>query len=122
MKQIKIKTINAIAKEGLKLFNERFAVSADEAQPEGIVVRSSKVDFAAFPELLAVARAGAGVNNIPGGRGLGKRNLRLQYPRRQRQCCGRAGLHLTGHLAAQCGEEYRVLSDACRDERRGDQP
>jgi D-3-phosphoglycerate dehydrogenase / 2-oxoglutarate reductase len=65
MKQIKIKTINAIAKEGLKLFNERFTVSADEAQPEGIVVRSSKVDLAAFPELLAVARAGAGVNNIP---------------------------------------------------------
>ncbi len=29
------------------------------------MVRSSKVDLAAFPELLAVARAGAGVNNIP---------------------------------------------------------
>lgn len=65
MKQFKIKTINAIAKEGLKLFGTRFAVSPDEAAPEGIVVRSSKVDLSLFPELLAVARAGAGVNNIP---------------------------------------------------------
>lgn len=65
MKQIRIKTINAIAKEGLKLFSERFAVNADEENPEGIVVRSSKVDISAFPDLLAIARAGAGVNNIP---------------------------------------------------------
>ncbi len=65
MKQFKIKTINAIAPEGLTLFSERFAVSPDEANPEGIVVRSSKVDLTAYPELLAVARAGAGVNNIP---------------------------------------------------------
>ena len=65
MKQFRIKTINAIAKEGLKLFSERFAVNAEEENPEGIVVRSSKVDLTAFPELLAVARAGAGVNNIP---------------------------------------------------------
>jgi D-3-phosphoglycerate dehydrogenase len=65
MQQFKVKTINAIAKEGLALFSKRFAVSADEASPEGIVVRSSKGDLSAFPELLAVARAGAGVNNIP---------------------------------------------------------
>ncbi|MBV5318215.1 MAG: 3-phosphoglycerate dehydrogenase [Desulfobulbaceae bacterium] len=65
MKQFRIKTINAIAKEGLSLFTERFVVSSAEAHPEGIVVRSSKVDLNAYPELLAVARAGAGVNNIP---------------------------------------------------------
>lgn len=65
MKQFKVKTINAIAKEGLVLFGERFAVSPDEEQPEGIVVRSSKIDLSLFPDLLAVARAGAGVNNIP---------------------------------------------------------
>lgn len=65
MKQFKIKTINAIAQEGLALFSERFAVSPEETNPEGIVVRSSKVDLGGYPELLAVARAGAGVNNIP---------------------------------------------------------
>jgi D-3-phosphoglycerate dehydrogenase / 2-oxoglutarate reductase len=65
MKQFRIKTINAIAQEGLALFSERFAVNPDETNPEGIVVRSSKVDLDPFPELLAIARAGAGVNNIP---------------------------------------------------------
>lgn len=65
MKQFRIKTINAIAREGLALFSDRFAVNQDETNPEGIVVRSSKVDLEIFPELLAIARAGAGVNNIP---------------------------------------------------------
>ncbi|MBM9536958.1 phosphoglycerate dehydrogenase [Desulfobulbus alkaliphilus] len=65
MKQFRIKTINAIAHEGLALFSERFAVKPEETNPEGIVVRSSKVDLSLFPKLLAVARAGAGVNNIP---------------------------------------------------------
>ncbi len=65
MKQIRIKTINAIAPEGLALFPERFTVSPEETNPEGIVVRSSKVDLAEYPDLLAIARAGAGVNNIP---------------------------------------------------------
>jgi D-3-phosphoglycerate dehydrogenase len=65
MERFRIKTVNAIAAEGLALFGERFLVSAGEADPEGIIVRSSRVDLAAFPHLLAVARAGAGVNNIP---------------------------------------------------------
>ena len=36
-----------------------------ENNPHGIVVRSSPVDLKGYPELLAIARAGAGVNNIP---------------------------------------------------------
>ncbi len=65
MEPFKIKTMNAIAPEGLQLFTERYAVDPDEANPEGLVVRSSKVDINQFPGLIAVARAGAGVNNIP---------------------------------------------------------
>lgn len=65
MKSFKIKTINAIAPEGLALFSNRFHVSPEETAPDGIVVRSSKVDLAEYPGLLAIARAGAGVNNIP---------------------------------------------------------
>lgn len=60
----KIKTLNNIAKEGLNLFTEDFQVSGDETTPEGIVVRSAKVNTDEYPGLLAVARAGAGVNNI----------------------------------------------------------
>ena len=41
-----------------------FKVSQDEVRPHGIIVRSSQVDTDDYPELLAVARAGAGVNNI----------------------------------------------------------
>jgi D-3-phosphoglycerate dehydrogenase len=64
MGSFRIKTINRIAPEGLALFGPDFQVSSDEANPHGIVVRSSQVDTGDYPELLAVARAGAGVNNI----------------------------------------------------------
>jgi len=64
MDGFRIKTMDNIAIEGLELFGDRYLVSADETVPQGIVVRSSRVDVDAFPDLLAVARAGAGVNNI----------------------------------------------------------
>jgi len=54
-----------IASEGLALFTGNYSVSGKEDDPEGIVVRSSRVDLDRFPHLLAIARAGAGVNNIP---------------------------------------------------------
>ena len=64
MELYRIKTINRIAPEGLALLGPNFKVSPDEVRPHGIIVRSSQVDTDDYPELLAVARAGAGVNNI----------------------------------------------------------
>ena len=64
MSELRIKTINAIAPEGLELLGGGFSVNPKEENPEGIIVRSSQVDVDDFPELLCVARAGAGVNNI----------------------------------------------------------
>ncbi len=64
MQTYKIRKMNAIAQEGLDLFTEQFQVSAEETDPDGIVVRSSPVDVDDYPSLSAVARAGAGVNNI----------------------------------------------------------
>lgn len=64
MGSFKIKTVNAIAQEGLAMLGDKYEVSAEEAQPDGILVRSTKIDTDEFPGLLAVARAGAGVNNI----------------------------------------------------------
>ncbi len=64
MSLYKIKKINTIAQEGLRLFNSSFVVSTDEAHPEGIILRSSQLNVDDYPELLAVARAGAGTNNI----------------------------------------------------------
>ena len=60
----RIQLLNKIAPEGLKLLDEQFVVSKEQKDPHGILVRSSKVDTDNYPSLLAVARAGAGVNNI----------------------------------------------------------
>ncbi len=61
---MRIKVINKIAKEGLNLFPAAYDVGPKVEDPEGIVVRSSQVNVDDYPALLAVARAGAGVNNI----------------------------------------------------------
>lgn len=60
----KIKTINKIAQEGLDLMNGNYHISSEEKAPHGILVRSSKVDVENYPDVLAIARAGSGVNNI----------------------------------------------------------
>lgn len=60
----RIKVINKIAREGLILFGDKYQIDPDEKIPHGIIVRSSNVDTEMYPGLLAVARAGAGVNNI----------------------------------------------------------
>jgi D-3-phosphoglycerate dehydrogenase / 2-oxoglutarate reductase len=64
MHTYRIKTIDRIAPEGLDLLDHRFAVDPGEENPHGIIVRSSRVDTNGYPSLLAVARAGAGVNTI----------------------------------------------------------
>lgn len=62
-----ILTLNKISKNGLSRFNNgNFKVGEDLENPEGIIVRSAAMHDMELPEnLLAVARAGAGVNNIP---------------------------------------------------------
>jgi D-3-phosphoglycerate dehydrogenase len=61
---MRVKLVNNIAAEGVALFPPEFAVSVRESDPQGIVVRSSKINVADYASLLAVARAGSGVNNI----------------------------------------------------------
>ena len=60
----RIRTINRIASESLILFGDKYRIDPDEKIPHGIIVRSSPVDTDMYPGLLALARAGAGVNNI----------------------------------------------------------
>ena len=59
-----IKTMNKISPKGLQLFGGKYAITDGENAPDGILVRSAQVDTDAFPTVLAVARAGAGTNNI----------------------------------------------------------
>ena len=62
-----IKTLNAISPVGLaKLPPHLFEVDSDAAEPQGILVRSADLHDMPLPDsLLAIARAGAGTNNIP---------------------------------------------------------
>lgn len=62
-----ILTLNNISQEGIdRLPKNTYAVSDDAADPAGILVRSFKMhDMELGASLEAVARAGAGVNNIP---------------------------------------------------------
>lgn len=63
----RILTLNNIAASGLQRFpKDRYKVGSDVASPDAIIVRSAAMhDMALGSELLAVGRAGAGVNNIP---------------------------------------------------------
>ncbi len=63
----RIQTMNKIAAVGLnRLDKNRYEVSDDFDRYDGIIVRSAKLHDVPFPkELLAIARAGAGTNNIP---------------------------------------------------------
>ncbi|MBQ9848652.1 MAG: 3-phosphoglycerate dehydrogenase, partial [Clostridia bacterium] len=62
-----IKLFNKISKVGLDVFDaDKYTVSDSVEAPEGILVRSAALHEVEFnKELLAIARAGAGVNNIP---------------------------------------------------------
>ena len=63
----KIKTFNAIAVRGLERFSrQEFEVSSDAQDPHAILLRSHKLAQSDLTtSLRAVARAGAGVNNVP---------------------------------------------------------
>ena len=62
-----IKLYNKISPVGLAVFDKsKYSVGEDVADPEGILVRSAALHEEPFgKELLCIARAGAGVNNIP---------------------------------------------------------
>ena len=63
----KIQTLNKISTAGLQRFPmEHFEVASEFTEPDAILVRSAKMHDMELPESLkAIARAGAGVNNIP---------------------------------------------------------
>jgi D-3-phosphoglycerate dehydrogenase len=62
-----IKALNNIAESGLNVFNKGdFKVDNDSENPDAIVLRSFNMHTMEFgDQLKAIARAGAGVNNIP---------------------------------------------------------
>ena len=62
----KIHCINAISQYGTDQFTEDYELTDEVNEAEGILVRSASLHEMQFSySLLAIARAGAGVNNIP---------------------------------------------------------
>lgn len=62
----KINCLNPISNVGLENLTAGYALTSDVNDAEGILVRSASMHEMELPDqLLAVARAGAGVNNIP---------------------------------------------------------
>ncbi len=63
----KVRTYNAISVKGLERFpRQSFEVGSDISQPDAFLLRSQKLQGVEVPKsLLAAARAGAGVNNVP---------------------------------------------------------
>ncbi len=62
----KIKTYNKISKVGLTAFDDKYTVGDEVENADGAIVRSAALHDTQFPESLkAIARAGAGTNNIP---------------------------------------------------------
>lgn len=62
----KIKTYNKISKTGLAAFDDKYTIGDEVENADGAIVRSAALHDAEFPESLkAIARAGAGTNNIP---------------------------------------------------------
>ncbi len=66
-KRLRILTLNHISVRGLDRFpRERYEVASEIGHPDAVLVRSADMHKLAIPEsVLAVGRAGAGVNNIP---------------------------------------------------------
>jgi len=62
---MRVLVLNNVSKAGLELLtNDGYLVGKDVADPEAIILRSATLETDNYPNLLAVARAGAGVNNV----------------------------------------------------------
>ena len=61
-----VQTLNKISKIGLSRLGDSYNIADDVQNPDAVLVRSAAMHDMELPEsLLAIARAGAGVNNIP---------------------------------------------------------
>ena len=63
---MKVLCLNKISPVGLKVFPSTYTLTEDMNEADAILVRSANMLETTLPEkVLAVGRAGAGVNNIP---------------------------------------------------------
>src|SRR6266853_119505 len=66
MGKFQVRTYDTISPEGLRRSSSDYAVAHDSERPDAIMLRSFKLHNEPIDEtVLAIGRAGAGVNNIP---------------------------------------------------------
>jgi D-3-phosphoglycerate dehydrogenase len=66
MGKFAVRTYDAISPAGLRRFSGDYSVAADAEQPDAILLRSFNLHNEAIdPTVVAIGRAGAGVNNVP---------------------------------------------------------
>jgi D-3-phosphoglycerate dehydrogenase / 2-oxoglutarate reductase len=66
MAKFRVRTYDAISPVGLRRFSADYTVAADVEQPDAIMLRSFNLHNQTINDtVLAIGRAGAGVNNIP---------------------------------------------------------
>ena len=88
--------LNAISSVGLEVFDENYTKVDDMKDADAVLVRSAAMHDMDFDKnLKVIARAGAGVNNIPIDKCSDKMcrswYCRIQYTRCKCQCSKRAG-------------------------------
>ena len=87
----KYNCLNPIATVGLDLFSDQYEKVDELKDAQAALVRSAAMHDLELPDTLeAVARAGAGVNNIPLDKCAEKRYRRIQYTWCKCQWCKRA--------------------------------
>jgi D-3-phosphoglycerate dehydrogenase len=65
----KIAALNKISPKGMGLLGDKYALTENVQEANAVIVRSADMNDLELPDgLLAIARAGAGYNNIPVGR------------------------------------------------------
>ena len=98
-----------------KLNNKQFDVAVDTDAPDGILVRSADMLNTAFNDnLLAIARAGAGVNNIPLDRCSEQGIVVFNTPGANANAVGGTGHRYAHRGQPQCGCCRPVDSGPCR--------
>ncbi len=112
----KILTLNKISPEGLKNFNGNYAVSDGENTPDAILVRSAKVATDNYDGLLAVARAGAGVNNITIGEATKKGVCVFNTPGANANAVAELVMTMMGFAARNIGESLDYTATLVSEE------
>ena len=101
----RIRTMNAIHESALALFGSHYEVGPDVEDPLALLVRSAPIDTDKYPSILAIARAGVGVDKISLAKATAAGICVINTP-------GTNALSVAELVAAAVGNYYRNLDGA----------